>query len=1375
MKNKEIKNVNHISWIVIILSIIVLYFTYFFFYIPQQESLLQERGFRILKEYGNNMYGKYAYYQQHLENYGGYYAIRSILESDSIKEEGKNSKKETKQMKDAKPTKELLDLLEVIKSLDPAIRTEAVPDTSKNILPHFSNDRNYLNFPRSKAVNPVKPQIIGNLQQQLNMGNYFLEKDIVYQVPIRKLMDGLKLDGLLDNIILFDESMVMYNSKLDDVHDITNPKALRDSVRNHQGGVLETIRIRGTKHRLMILPIDFAGKQVYLAGVIPDKAFKKKTRTINSQLLIVISGILLLVLVSIPVLKIILINHQERLSLSDAYGSVLSVILSTGLLVLITISILKYQLTDRNLKQDRIEHLSNTLYHHVYTDIHSIIKLYKGIVMPENKDVTGFPSFVSKQFRSGKKFTQIPDSLLGIPVPINEIILIDSTGFVSKAVTQTAFSEAIPVDLSQRGYFKNVMDTNKSWLMHTDRQRFYIESIKSYNTGYQEAAISFRLKNPIDENAPVLAITSAIPSLYNQILPKDIRFLVINERGQVLFHSMQSKNLHENFLAECEFDPRLNSAIKLREEETMKVTYNEKEWLAKILPIEDTPLFHITLLADDQIENRNARIFLFTFYFLFLTLICTGIGILIMRWSQPRRDFLQTRTWSLTWLLFQTENYLRYKALSIIMGTIILLQVFGVIYVEKPVSMLIYQLIFVSYSGFVALALLGRNRTISGKLAWKSLLTEILILAIVGFLILLLLWKFNPGTIILLPLTALVLLTVVVFLVAGEPFADLPKTWSQFKKLPLFPFNTSKIKRSGSMSETDHHQADPKTIKKVYTVFMLLWLASLSVVPVIQYYYTIQNQEVLINSREEMQDIAYQNLVLSSTLKDMKEASWFKRIQGNGIDGMKVLLKDSIVHQTNLQKLSDTDAIYSKLPDPLTTGNYLMTYLKNESPHYTWQSDPTRLNYSYAGFDGSVQVTSPDDNSMNSFNWFMYLLTSILLVSLLIWKLYQYMSENILNTNPAIRIIPETHSLKTLVHDKHIKRILLDSYDGEYCLEATKQLIGSSSNDHNTRKQHLEMIKADHLISPEFDMAALLTGEEKIIWISDLDQCIQQIKKHDLILSGLMKLNQSAEGKVIIVRPFELDFINEYYDDYMDENEIEKEEKALIYTWEKSWKSIFKDFNKYSGHFVPDDLKAPEPLIIGKGQLTTADDGKTKPLESSGNSLLNQSILEKQSISNREGHKRIEEHILDMEYKMEPRYFHIWNNLSNIEKLILCDLAVDGLLNLKNKHLIKRLVIKGLIIPEPYPKLYAESFKYFINNSISPEEFKRLESQLSRKGDWHRMRYLILFILIMLAAFVFISQGISIEKVIGIFAGLLAMLSGFMRLFDNNVFRQSTK
>ncbi len=1382
MKNKANKNINNISWIVIVLSISVLYLSYFFFYIPQQESVLQERGFRILKEYGNNLYGKFDYYQTHLKNYGGYYTIRDKLRNDSAIKALDNLKRSAGKSGAAESAtnREIINLYEVIGSLDANIQAEQIPDSLMPETPVLSDDRKFLIIPHDAGFNKILPKTIDNLNQKFDQQFGVPDQNFIYKVPIQTLMEGLKFDWLLDNIILLDRQMVIHNSKKDVIHDITNPKALCDSAENHQGGVIETIVIRGQKQRLMILPIEFADAKIYLAGVISANEFKKKTRTINSQLLIVISGILLLLLISIPMLKIIMINRLERLKVADAYGTIISVLLSTALLILIAISLLKNQIEDKTIQHKRIELVSDTLFHNVSSDFNALVHLYKDITSKQDPDSASFAFFIRQSLNSDENFTQIPAHFIGKPVPINEIILLDSAGIVSKAVTKTVFSDAVTVDLSQRGYFRNAIDPKRSWL-NANHEHYFIESIKSYNTGYQETAISFLLREDIEpSHAPVLAITSPIPSLYHQVLPKDIRFLVIDEQGKVQFHSTQSKNLHENFLEECELDPRLLSAIRLRINETLHLSYNEKEWLARIKPVADAPLYHITLLDHDRIDNRNARIFLFTFYFLVITLICIGTGVLIMRWAHAKADFLQMRSWSLSWLLLQTQNYLKYKALMFILGAILIFQVIGSFSIDKPITMLVYQLIYISYTGFVAMTILGRNQSKTNKASLKSFWAEILILAITTLLIVLLLWKLNPSPVVIIPIMLTILLSGFVFYTTNERFGQLPQHKRVFEKLPLIPFRLGETQSIKQVAGEPAFNPSPRAVKKVYSAFMILWLTSLSVVPVIQYYWVIQQQEGRIEKWEQMQYIAFQNLQLSKNFKAFNKEPWYKRIQGNGIDKLQITSYDTsrVVNQ-NLLTVSQShhlngDLIYSHLPDLISNDNYLMTYLKDK--HAIGELiTPDELEYAHTGFEGIIHTKLPDYIKLTSSYWLLYLMLSILLVALVIWELYQYMAENILNTNPAIRIVPETHSLKSLLFNTEIKRILLDSYDGEHCLEMIRELIETSEAPAEGEKPTLEIIHADKLIDPGFQPDYLISGHSKIIWISDIDQCIQYIKKHDLILARLMKLNQHAEGKVIVVLPFEFDFINEYYDEYLNENELEKEEKSQLFIWRKSWKSIFKTFNKYSGYFVPDKETESDDPYTKTNLIAANTNQKAKEREDYGNSLFHQSVLERQSINEGQDHKGLEERILDIEYKMEPRYQHIWNNLCNIEKLILFDLADDGIMNLKNKYLIKRLVIKGLIIPEPFPRLYTQSFKYFINNAINPDEFKNLESKLNQKGSWHNMRYLILLIFIMLAAFVLISQGISIEKVIGIFAGILALLSGMMRLFDSSVFKQVAK
>jgi hypothetical protein len=93
------------------------------------------------------------------------------------------------------------------------------------------------------------------------------------------------------------------------------------------------------------------------------------------------------------------------------------------------------------------------------------------------------------------------------------------------------------------------------------------------------------------------------------------------------------------------------------------------------------------------------------------------------------------------------------------------------------------------------------------------------------------------------------------------------------------------------------------------------------------------------------------------------------------------------------------------------------------------------------------------------------------------------------------------------------------------------------------------------------------------------------------------------------------------------------------------------------------------------------------------------------------------------------------------------------------------------MVTNPEPAFYADEFCNFVRKSMKSKEVKAIESKLGLKGSWHNAKYLILLILVPLAAFVIISQGISIEKVFGIFAGGLAIITGIIRLFDSNTFK----
>ncbi len=1282
MKLKGI-NTSYIGWIIVIGVIICLYLFYFLSYIPHQEALLQERSFRILKEYSNNMHGKYDYYRTHLANFGDYYTIRFNLETGTPEEIKRKKERFNKRYSN---------INEVIKGLDNSIKADSEL-TNSAFLNQTSDKQAYIVFkPQNEdSETSSNPGITG--WGNISRSDEFND-EVEFRVPVSTFMEGLKFDQLLNNIVLFDDSAVIYNSNLEVVHDITNPGALADSLKHQQGGMAEIIKIRGEKKRMMIVPINFVGKRFYLAGIIPDVEFKKKTRAINNQVLIVISGLLLLVLVGMPVLKVMYVDPRDRMNAGDSHRAALSMILGTGILVLITIGLLNHQFSDRKNQRKRLASISETIYSNVNSDFQLITGFYRDII---NKESTvGLSQFV-KQSLLNTNFTQIPKDS-ATPFPLNEVILMDSAGLVRKAVTRTAFSEAVPVNVSGRMYFRNVLDTNKSWLLKKINERYYIESIKSYNTGNQETAISFHLKEPLDSLA-VLAITSVVPSLYNQILPEDVEFIVINETGNVMFHSIRSKNLHENFLDEIGLNARLISAMQLRLEESTQIKYNEKPWMANIKPIRDTPLYLVTLLDIQHAQNRNTRVFLFTFYFLFVSLICVTIGMLIIRLSKPQNRFIKSESWLLNWLLFQPQNYMKYKILLFALSLILICQLLGLVFIEKPVIMLIYQLIFITCSGLISMIVLGKGKLPFYKIHKKANLPAALIILILVVLIILL-FRFTFQWTLILPFILFALVLWFTTHSLQHHFFKQPEHQNNLQNLPYFPYRVGE------------KNTEPSPVRKrnLYNLCFFMWLLILAVVPVINYYQSVQKQEKMLWQREQMSQIAYKNLLLAKSFENSHSASWYGRLQGNGMDGLEITYCDTCFVDSISTEKSIPDDIYALLTDPVTKSDYQMTYLNNKSYLDDWKLENSELEFSTSGIRGTIQIKVNENKHQSFVIWlfFLILLTGVLLI---IWFVLCYVTEHILYTKQNIWKKPKNPSLNELLSNQEIRRILLYSFEEKQLQEAARN---SGTNDFKT-------IPATDLISGNYKAKTEPETKNQMIWINEFDQYVEQVEKHPSLLSGLKDILRNYQGKIVVFMPFETDFINEYYEDYIAENEIEKKERTEIYVLKRSWENLFKDFRE-----------------CYDSEIETGNKNDDKTEHNS---------------------------------EFQPFYSYIWNNLCRAEKLILYDLAEDGLLNLKNKRLIFHLMKKGLIVPDQYLEIYSDGFREYIKTTVKPEEVKKLESKLIFKGMWRNMRYPIIIVLVILAAFIFISQGYSIEKVTAIFAGILTLLAGMVRLFESSVFR----
>jgi hypothetical protein len=126
-------------------------------------------------------------------------------------------------------------------------------------------------------------------------------------------------------------------------------------------------------------------------------------------------------------------------------------------------------------------------------------------------------------------------------------------------------------------------------------------------------------------------------------------------------------------------------------------------------------------------------------------------------------------------------------------------------------------------------------------------------------------------------------------------------------------------------------------------------------------------------------------------------------------------------------------------------------------------------------------------------------------------------------------------------------------------------------------------------------------------------------------------------------------------------------------------------------------------------------------------------------------------------------YDTIWTGLDEEEKLLLFDLAQDGLVNAKNEVVIFNLTKKGLIKPYPVLSPINMSFDFYINYLIASNEAVKLEVAAKKDGVWNTYKYLVIFLIVVIVIFLSLAEKEAIARITGIISITAAVFPGIIR------------
>jgi hypothetical protein len=388
-----------------------------------------------------------------------------------------------------------------------------------------------------------------------------------------------------------------------------------------------------------------------VCGIVRQTEFRSRSLAISVTLVSAIAAAILLLLLSWPYLKVTLVSASHRISKVDVVLLGICGILASGILSLTVLDWLTYTRLEEVADQ-QLEQLASDIAGRFKSERHSV-----NLQIAQAKKWAEAQLLAKKvdDIRNKNLLTQMT---LSYPY-IQSFALVDKNGW--QRVKWFVDGRATPmVQVQKRTYFSAARYQTSEYREFGDG-KMAIQSVKSMTTGLPEVDFGQRTAvDPDDQTRPpdgshllksrdhdqfhdeFPVITMTVPdalAIGRPVLPQYFGFAVIDEDGNVLFHSTSYRNTVENFFAEADRDRRLRSAVASRRNETMNIRYWGEDYRASVRPMDDLPWTVVTFREKRGLRTINTEALLATLLFLLVLVgpcLLAFIGLVLL--VRPRYD-----------------------------------------------------------------------------------------------------------------------------------------------------------------------------------------------------------------------------------------------------------------------------------------------------------------------------------------------------------------------------------------------------------------------------------------------------------------------------------------------------------------------------------------------------------------------------------------------------------------------------------------------------------------------------------------------------------------------------------------------------------------
>ena len=1365
----------------IIITILILIFlgaSYFFIYVPENEKKVQERLFRSLQNIDSNILKKINEDTSLINNLlylnGSKKPTNPVKKNDSPNERFKNRAdyklvfKNTTKESDKKANKK------ANKAPSPLADSEAdnsividAPDNTLTIYANFTTDtasKIGIRFGIDHFIKPLLPPDV--------FDNY-----IVFDDTSKKIHDTFKI-------------YETFKSGL-------NAEA-RDSLLATNKGIstpgLHDIKIGGIDYKLFTQPVTVLDQTWIVAGLISSKNYQKEKNQLPLWIVLMLLTAAIGIVVCIPWVKLYHMGSKDKLTVMDGIATVL---VSMILMSLLYFAFFKYSHVGTKNKStpDPKEVLADKVSAAFENELETAYEILDSCDR----------SYAQKKSRYGGSSSgrdPAGDSLvkkLGKSRNIN----LHQVYWVDKNNGHEIFNWVADVDipqginLSARDYFINIKNGRPNRIH--GRDTFYVTQNISKATGLFTTVI---VKNSRATDA-IAGLGLNMKSLDSVIMPDGYRFAIIDESGEVRYHSQSQFNLNQNLKAEFSDSSKLVSSLVAKANTVFKTEYFGNEYNVRIKPLPDLPYYIVILENQEYTDTRDVVAYAFTLSMLLCLLIFLVVEVGIIFLASSKQSFFKKQLFETSWISPKISSHGQYN-LAILTNFFIIGMMcfyFGGAFTRNAflikcsfleyIYIILYSIILTS---FALNAIFYRRYKIEKCYKHKYKIRAVIIAS---------------ALILLVDVAAAFTLDLTTGKIFESHFIHLLTFFtSHFAYLLYYEIITIGFCLAAvyylpqllpSLNNFNKIWKYKWGYTHSYSMMATTRLIITSGIPVAFFFVFSYDYEQSLDTRYRQfhfaKDIIKSRCVTGNTnKKDLgKSANDFKGYYTDGISVQDLDIQDTASSITNLRcqyryrREDYTSAgILGFLRFPINAieiKNNLMNSPAVDSDAFfnkltTEKSNDDASTLTYYRLKSGKYLVIKSANSDYGLPAWPLLFPAILL--------FYFIMHNVIRKLFALNLPIEdgwgtiNHALLT---DNDLNKLLLIvGSPGSGKLTMIKNVLktyplkGNSGNplfyDKDLSKSNVFI--ADMILIPAGSsdcgndaddsqwnkcVEEALKDQYSLVIINHLEYNMKDGKTNNMKLDLLEKLMIKGKSKIMIISTVHpVSFLDSYNQQIKQAN---KKASAEDKSAEPKPENELERWMVLFGHFR---------IIIEPLEDIHVDSELPVPKEMQYSHFLNK--MEKiipNNIKNDPDKIGLASDSMIFKLQLTSQYFYtyIWQSLTMEEKFLLYDLAEDGLVNSYDAYNLSILISKKLIInSDGTLMLFNKGFRNFILTAIGETEAKRIKAHVKAGGNWDNLKTPLTLVMLAILVFLFASQQEAYSRLVTYITALGAGIPAILKVFS---------